>query len=53
MDLDKRLVFRREVETKLKTMYGNVVYHKKLLIMMELTVQWESRIDEVKETEIQ
>ena len=49
VDLDKRLVFPCENETRLRpdiVMFSTV---KKLLVMIELTVPWESRIDEAYE----
>ena len=47
VDLDKRLVFPCEIETRLRPdMFSTA---KKLLIMVELTVPWESRIDEAYE----
>ena len=49
MDLDKRLVFPCEIETRLRPDMVMFSTAKKLLIMIELTVPWESRIDEAYE----
>ena len=46
VDLDKRLVFPFEIDTRLRP--DMILYStaNKLLIIIELTVPWESRIDE-------
>ena len=49
VDLDKRLVFPCEIETRLRPDMVMFSTAKKLLIMIELTVPWESRIDEAYE----
>ena len=49
VDLDKRLVFPCEIETRLRPDMVMFSTAKKLLVMIELTVPWESRIDEAYE----
>ena len=49
VDLDKRLVFPFEIETRLRPDMILFSSTTKLLIIIELTVPWESRIDEAYE----
>ena len=49
VDLDKRLVFPFEIETRLRPDMILFSSTNKLLIIIELTAPWESRIDEAYE----